>query len=79
MSNLRERIIQVLLDKKAEEIKDVEICETLQRQGIPCQRDDVRRELNDLHPGVFKFHSIENDATTISLQPKVNNRRSSLE
>ena len=29
MSNLRERIIQVFLDKKAEEIKDVEICETL--------------------------------------------------
>ena len=76
MANLANRIISLFLDQQTSQLRDVDICSALTEQGIPCDKERIRREVDHLSPGLFQSELDENGILIINVRPKVNDRES---
>jgi len=72
MTSLQDRIISVFIDKQTRVLKDTELSSALINQGIPCDVEAVRRQVQALSPALFQLMFNDDRTVTIRVEPKVN-------
>ena len=72
MANLADRIISIFLDQQTSQLRDVDILNALTQQGLPCEKESIRREVTRLSPALFEIELDENNELIINVRPKVN-------